>query len=91
MVSDLGDRQRLELPRGTGSYETRGWISDLRYSPRGDLLAFIEHQSREDETGLLVVFDPRRGEKKVLTNGRAESSLACTSSGAFADQSRSIL
>jgi eukaryotic-like serine/threonine-protein kinase len=70
VVRDLGDRQRLELPRGTGPYETRGWISDLRYSPRGDLLAFIEHQSREDESGLLVLFDPSRGEKKVLTSGR---------------------
>ena len=67
MVRDLGDRQRLELPGGAPPYETRGWISDLRYSPKGDRLAFIEHQSREDESGLLVVFDPARAEKNVLT------------------------
>jgi serine/threonine protein kinase len=69
VVSDLGDRQRLELPRGAGSYETRGWISDLRYSPAGDLLAFIEHPAREDESGVVVVFDPLRGQKKALTTG----------------------
>jgi hypothetical protein len=67
----LGDRQRLDLPRGARSYETRGWISDLRYSPAGDAIAFIEHPAREDETGVVVVFDPVRGEKKALTTGGA--------------------
>jgi len=69
VVSDLGDRQRLELPGGARSYETGGWISDLRYSPDGNLLAFIEHPAREDEAGVVIVFDPLRGQKKTLTTG----------------------
>ena len=49
-------RPRLEFPIGHTVYEPSGWISSLRVSPRGDLVAFIEHLG-DDLTGSVMVTD----------------------------------
>ncbi len=54
MVRDLIDHQRLEFPRGKSIYESTGWISDLRFSPDGTEIAFLEHPLREDGNGYPV-------------------------------------
>src|SRR5712692_624502 len=41
VVREAGGRNRLEYPIGKVLYETPGWISHLRVSPRGDEVAFI--------------------------------------------------
>ena len=53
-----GAKFRLEFPVGKLLYETAGQISDPRVSPRGDLVAFLEHPLGESR-GALVVVDLR--------------------------------
>jgi serine/threonine protein kinase/Tol biopolymer transport system component len=57
---------RLEYPQGTRLYETQGWIGQLRISPDGNLVAFIDHPIRWDSLGRVMVVD-RQGKSRVLT------------------------
>src|SRR5438128_925577 len=43
VVRDVGPRNRIEFPIGKVLFETTGWVSHLRISPRGDRLAFLHH------------------------------------------------
>jgi DNA-binding winged helix-turn-helix (wHTH) protein/Tol biopolymer transport system component len=43
----------VEYPVGKVLYRTAGAISDLRVSPRGDSVAFLEHPVRADDAGLV--------------------------------------
>ncbi len=52
---DLGGRRRLEYPIGTVLHETGGWISDVRVSPDGRSVAFVDHANRGDNRGALTV------------------------------------
>ncbi len=68
VVRDAEGRHRLELPIGHVLYETAGWISSARVSPRGDLVAFIDHPSTTDDGGSIAVVD-RSGKSKTLSGG----------------------
>ena len=59
---------RLELPAGKVLYETAGWISHARISPKGDAVAFLEHGFPGADNGkvCLVPASPG-GAKKELT------------------------
>ena len=57
MVRDTGGRNRLEYPIGKVLYETDGWISHPRVSPRGDHVAFLDHPIPEDDSGTVAVVD----------------------------------
>ena len=59
-------RSQLEYPIGKVLYQTAGWISHPRISPRGDLVAFMEHPQRRDDGGTVAVVD-RAGKKRTLT------------------------
>ncbi|MDE3136986.1 MAG: protein kinase [Acidobacteriota bacterium] len=48
---------RLEFPIGKVLYRTAGYLSDLRFSPSGNLIAFFDHPFRYDDRGRLVVVD----------------------------------
>ncbi len=61
-----GDRARLEYPIGTVLHEATGWLNNLRISPDGRSLAFIEHPERGDNAGWLKFFDL---EKRSLIDG----------------------
>ena len=56
----------LEFPIGTAVYGVTGgrWLSDIRVSPRGDALAFLEHPLEGDDAGFVEVVD-LQGHKKV--------------------------
>ncbi len=58
---------RLELPAGNVLYQTAGWISQMRFSPDGQLIAFVDHPSRNSDTGQVCLLD-RKGERRVLTD-----------------------
>src|SRR5207237_9044852 len=49
VVRDMGGRTRLELPAGKVLYETTGWISHPRISPKADSVAFCHHPSTGDD------------------------------------------
>jgi Tol biopolymer transport system component len=54
-------------------YETPGWISNPRFSPKGDRIAFIDHNLLGDDGGTVSVVD-LNGKKSDLT-GRWASAL----------------
>jgi len=64
VIHVVGDRYRLEYPIGRVLYEPEApaWMSDLRVSPRGDRVAFIEHTVAGDKRGgvSVVGLDARR-------------------------------
>ena len=57
---------RLEFPIGTVRYETSGWLSAPRISPRGDSIAFIEHPIDGDDRGWPSIVDLKSGAKRDL-------------------------
>ncbi|HXI04510.1 MAG TPA: protein kinase [Candidatus Saccharimonadales bacterium] len=57
---------RLEYPIGNVLYRTGGYLSDLRVSPDGEKVAFLEHQSKWDDRGMVSVVD-RSGHSRRLT------------------------
>ena len=74
-------KSRLEYPIGKVMYETAGWLSDVRFSPRGDHIAFIEHSLLGDDGGAVSVID-FNGKKSDLTERFASAlGLAWSPSG----------
>jgi serine/threonine protein kinase/Tol biopolymer transport system component len=67
VVRDFGGRNRLEFPIGKPLYETGGWVGHPRVSPKGDLIAFIDHPVQGDDRGTLAVVD-LAGHKKDLSD-----------------------
>jgi eukaryotic-like serine/threonine-protein kinase len=59
-------RFRLEFPLGRILYQPRGWVSHVRFSSRGDLLAFADHVQTGDD-GRVVIVD-RDGNLKVASS-----------------------
>ncbi len=66
VVRDFGGKNRLEYPIGKPLYETGGWIGHPRVSPKGDLIAFLDHPSQGDDNGSVAMVD-LKGNKKVLS------------------------
>src|SRR5579863_5223551 len=66
VVRDFGGRNRLEYPIGKPLYETGGWIGHPRFSPAGDMIAFIDHPVQGDDRGTVAVID-LAGHKKNLS------------------------
>jgi Tol biopolymer transport system component len=66
IVRDQGGQNRLEYPVGKILYQTGGWISHPRISPKGNLVAFIDHPGRRDDAGSVAVVD-LAGNKKILS------------------------
>jgi hypothetical protein len=80
------DGSRLEYPPGKVLYETSGWISDLRFSPTGGQIAFLDHPVMGDDWGWVSVIDVQghdvQGQRRVLTQEfSSEQGLAWSPSG----------
>jgi dipeptidyl aminopeptidase/acylaminoacyl peptidase len=62
-------------------YETAGWISHPRISPKGDAIAFLDHPSQDDDQGVVSMVD-LAGRKRVLSTGwESEEGLAWSPDG----------
>ena len=62
-------RSRLEFPIGRVLYETAsGYLSHPRVSPRGDLVAFLEHPMRGSDAGSVAVVGAG-GVPRILSQG----------------------
>jgi len=59
----LDGASRIEFPAGKDIYHAQGWISHLRFSRKGDLLAFADHVPTGDD-GRVVIID-REGRHKA--------------------------
>jgi eukaryotic-like serine/threonine-protein kinase len=60
-----GVKDQLEYPIGSKLYETTGYLSDVRVSPDGSRVAFMDHQNRYDNRGWVKVVD-REGNVRTL-------------------------
>lgn len=69
-------RDRIEYPIGHVLYQSTGWISHPRFSPRGDRIAFMNHPLLWDDRGSVDVID-LHGHATVLSAGwESEDGLA---------------
>jgi Tol biopolymer transport system component len=66
IVRDMGVKNRLEFPIGRVLYETTGWISHPRVSPKGGVVAFLDHPFQNDDGGRVAIVDAS-GRKKTLS------------------------
>jgi WD40 repeat protein len=81
IIRELDGKDRLEYPIGKVLYATGGYVSDLRFSPRGDRIAFLDHPFRWDDRGGVAVVD-LKGKKTVLAQGYwGEEGLAWSPDG----------
>jgi serine/threonine protein kinase/Tol biopolymer transport system component len=81
VVRDVAGKARIEFPLDKVLYETSGYISHARLSPRGDRIAFLDHPFPQDDSGTVAVLD-LDGKKRTLTRRWSkESGLAWAPSG----------
>ena len=81
VVRDMAGKQRLEFPLGHVLYETPGWISHPRVSPKGDQIAFLDHAIYPDDRGTVSIVD-LAGRKRILSTGwETEQGLAWSPDG----------
>jgi Tol biopolymer transport system component len=67
---------QIEYPIGHVLYQSKGWISHLRFSPQGDKIAFLNHPTLWDDYGDLSLID-LGGHLTVLSTGwESEDGLA---------------
>ncbi len=69
----VGETRRLEYPVGKVIYQSAGWVSHVRFSPDGKLLAFLDHPQRGDDIGIVKVVETDG--KPHLTGPSATSGL----------------
>ncbi len=58
-------KQRLEYPIGKVLFETSGWMTDVRISPNGTQVAFIEHPLVPDDRGAVTLADTHGGIRRL--------------------------
>ncbi|HYM60380.1 MAG TPA: protein kinase [Thermoanaerobaculia bacterium] len=66
-VRAIEGHSRLEAPLGKVLYQTTGWIGQIRFSPRGDVIALIDHPILNDDRGVVALIDLKSGARSVLT------------------------
>ena len=74
-------KMRLEFPIGTVLYEASGWIGKIRFSPKGDLIAFDDHSTYSpggSGVGELTVMD-LSGKRRTI--GPSQNELAWSPRG----------
>jgi eukaryotic-like serine/threonine-protein kinase len=72
---------RIEYPIGKKLYESIGWIGSPRISPKGDMIAFLEHPARGDDAGSVCLMDLSGNMKKISTGWISVQGLAWSPSG----------
>ena len=79
IVRRVAGVERLEYPPGKVLYETGGFVSHMRFSPKGDRIAFVDHPLYADDIGSVNVVDlggrrtPLLGENRAALRGLAWS------------------
>jgi serine/threonine protein kinase len=66
VVNYVDGHSRLEYPIGKVLIQSGGWISNIRFSPQGDRIAFMDHPALWDNRGTVCVVD-RAGHVQTLT------------------------
>ncbi|MEP6705945.1 MAG: protein kinase [Pyrinomonadaceae bacterium] len=69
-------KSQLEYPIGTKLYETDGYISNPRVSPKGDTIAFLNHPLHGDSRGSVMIVDSNGQTRKLTEDWNGEDGLA---------------
>lgn len=59
-------RHRLEFPIGKVLYVSDGYVGNVRFSAKGDAIAFADHPVGRDDAGRVAIVD-RQGKSRILT------------------------
>jgi len=68
IVREVQGRDRLEYPPQKVLYQPEGWIGNPRFSPKGDIIAFVDHPQPGDDGGSVAIVD-LAGKKTALSSG----------------------
>jgi eukaryotic-like serine/threonine-protein kinase len=68
IIREVDGKDRLEYPIGHVLREVSGSLSDVRFSPKGDRIAYFEHPRKWDDRGSVNVVD-LAGTNAVLSDG----------------------
>jgi DNA-binding winged helix-turn-helix (wHTH) protein/Tol biopolymer transport system component len=80
-VRNVNGKQRLEFPLGHVLYETAGWISHPRISPKRDQVAFLDHPIYADDEGVVSIIDLEGRERVVSAGWESVEGLAWSANG----------
>jgi len=81
VVHHAQDRDRIEYPIGHVLYESKGWISHLRFSPQADKIAFMDHPALWDDRGSVCLIDLGGRVKSLTPEWESEDGLAWSPDG----------
>jgi serine/threonine protein kinase len=81
LVHTVNNRDRIEFPAGRVLYETTGWITGVRISPKGDRIAFLEHPVWPDDRGWVATVDLGGHEQKLTQEYESAVGLAWSPAG----------
>jgi eukaryotic-like serine/threonine-protein kinase len=81
VVHHLNGRDNLEYPVGKVLYQTSGALSNIRFSPHGDRIAFLDHPDRWDPSGSVQVSDLAGNRTTLSSDWDWESGLAWSPQG----------
>ncbi len=81
VIRDVNGENRLEYPIGKVLYRTAGYLSDLRFSPLGNRIAFFDHPFRYDDRGKLVTVNLDGRAQFSSSNYQSLEGLAWAKSG----------
>ena len=68
IIREVGGMTRVECPIGKVLFQAAGWQSNIRVSPDGTKVAFLDHPWRGNDAGNVAVVD-MEGNLKVLSTG----------------------
>jgi eukaryotic-like serine/threonine-protein kinase len=74
-------QSRLEAPVGKTLYVTNGIITNMRVSPQGDAIAFMDHPARDDDRGSVAIVDLKGRKRDLTEEWGGESGLAWSPDG----------
>jgi hypothetical protein len=76
-----GGNGRLEFPRGKVVYQSVARITDVRVSPRGDAVAFMEHPIPADDRGSVAIVDATGSKRTLTREWNGEDGIAWSPNG----------
>jgi eukaryotic-like serine/threonine-protein kinase len=75
-VHYVDGHSRLEYPIGNVLFQSSGWISNIRFSPKGDTIAFMDHPALWDNRGMVRVVDLSGHAHTLTQEWESEAGLA---------------
>jgi Tol biopolymer transport system component len=81
VVQCTNGKCRLEYPIGHSLYETTGFITPMRFSPRGDAIAFMNHPLLGDDRGTVMMVDLNGHQRTLTREWEGEDGLAWSPDG----------